>query len=213
MSYKISVIIPTFNRNIECLRALNSVLAQTYPCEIIVVDDGSDEPFKFLGNTGIHELSVIRHKTNMGVSSARNNAISKSTGDTLCFLDSDDYWLPQKIEIQLQLYKSFSGECPVASGWLRKNTQGQKQPIIPREPRQQREYFMGCWHAPGSTLLISRKIFEKCGPFNERLNRLEDYEWFIRFGSIGGQLKIVAKTTSCYFPRASTSRLHIKEKR
>ena len=44
------------------------------------------KPFKFLGNTGIHELSVIRHKTNMGVSSARNNAISKSTGDTLCFL-------------------------------------------------------------------------------------------------------------------------------
>ena len=138
----------------------------------------------------------------MGVSSARNNAISKSTGDTLCFLDSDDYWLPQKIEVQLQLYKSFSESAlwhQVGSEKIRKD---KKQPIIPREPRQQREYFMGCWHAPGSTLLISRKIFEKCGPFNERLNRLEDYEWFIRFGSIGGQLKIVAK------PLAVISRGH-----
>ena len=50
---------------------------------------------------------------------------------------------------------------------------------------------MGCWYAPGSTLMVNKNIFERIGPFNECLNRLEDYEWFIRFGLSQGDIVTV----------------------
>lgn len=99
---RFSVIIPLYNKAPYVKKALESVLIQTYRnYELIVVDDGSsDDSFdvakKTLENSGIN-YQLIR-QDNAGVSIARNNGVSASNGDYICFLDADDWWAPFFLE-------------------------------------------------------------------------------------------------------------------
>lgn len=90
-----SVVIPTFNRPELTTRAIQSCVAQSKrPLEIIVVDDHSSRPFEWNGDSIVR---VVRHERNYGGGRARNTGIDHSTGDFICFLDSDDIWLPNKL--------------------------------------------------------------------------------------------------------------------
>lgn len=98
---RISVLIPTYNRREQVLQAIDSVLAQTAPVdEIIVVDDGStDDTAEAI--RGRYESQVkFYQQDNAGVSAARNRGIREARGEWIAFLDSDDTWLPTKIERQ-----------------------------------------------------------------------------------------------------------------
>src|ERR1700739_3316319 len=101
---KVSVIIPTYNRQNTLLRAVKSVLQQTYTVhEILICDDGSDDDSKKI----ITELKSEKIKwldcgKNGMPSIPRNKGIQYSTGDWIAFLDSDDEWLPNKTETQLK---------------------------------------------------------------------------------------------------------------
>ena len=98
----ISVVIPTCNRRDLLPRALDSVLAQTSLAdEIIVVDDGSHDGTPELVRRNYPQARLIV-QSNAGVSAARNRGISSATGEWIAFLDSDDAWLPRKLERQLQ---------------------------------------------------------------------------------------------------------------
>lgn len=107
---KVSVIIPAYNSQDSIIPCIESVLKQTHRnMEIIVVDDGSVDATKELVENyriqkGIVELRLISKK-NGGPSSARNVGIRKARGEYIAFLDSDDEWLPRKIECQLQAFK------------------------------------------------------------------------------------------------------------
>lgn len=96
---RVSIIIPTHNRADLLVRALDSALNQTrVPDEIIVVDDCSTDDTGELLQKYRPPVRAIRHKANRGVSAARNTGIEQSTGDLICFLDSDDTLLPESIE-------------------------------------------------------------------------------------------------------------------
>lgn len=94
-----SVVIPTYNRAKELCRAIDSVLAQTdSDFEILIVDDGSDdETVSILSPYLDPRIRVLSHDVNAGASVARNTAIRHSHGSYVCFLDSDDYWLREKL--------------------------------------------------------------------------------------------------------------------
>ena len=92
----ISVVIPTYNRCESLRRALLSVFSQTLlPAEVVVIDDGSTDGTNAMIRTEFPEVIYYRQE-NLGVSSARNLGIQRTTGDWLAFLDSDDEWLPEK---------------------------------------------------------------------------------------------------------------------
>jgi glycosyltransferase involved in cell wall biosynthesis len=102
-----SVIIPTYNRARYVLEAIDSVLAQNFAgVEIIVVDDGSDD-----GTGAVLESCPdcvhYFYQPNQGPSSARNLGIEKAAGEYLAFLDSDDLWLPGKIQHDLELFRRY----------------------------------------------------------------------------------------------------------
>jgi len=99
----VSVIIPTYNRESLILRAIDSVLRQTcQDFEIIVVDDKStDATQQVLSSISDPRLRVLRHSTNCGPPATRNTGINAACGEYLAFLDSDDEWLEQKLEVQL----------------------------------------------------------------------------------------------------------------
>ena len=116
MSYRpfISVVIPTFNRARQVQAALKSVLAQTYPeFEAIVVDDGSTdgtgEALQQLISPQGGNGKQIRYffQPNQGQSAARNKGIDEARGEWIAFLDSDDVWLPEKLEWQVRAIEQF----------------------------------------------------------------------------------------------------------
>jgi glycosyltransferase involved in cell wall biosynthesis len=114
--FKISVIVPTFNRAMIVTRAIASILKQTYPVhEIVVVDDGSTDHTeealqKFLGLVNDENVPV-RYVTQkqQGVAAARNTGIAHATGDWIAFLDSDDIWLAEKLEWQVKALQNYAG--------------------------------------------------------------------------------------------------------
>jgi len=110
MEPKISVIIPTFNRSKTLVRAINSVLNQTYKdIEIIVVDDAStDNTFQVIESfVRSGKVRYIKHKARQGAQAARITGIINSTGEYIAFLDSDDELLPNSLEVRLEaLYSS-----------------------------------------------------------------------------------------------------------
>ncbi len=104
----VSVVIPTFNRGTTINRAIDSVLEQGYPnIEIIVVDDGStDDTAERMER--YRDDSRVKYLTfpNGGVCTARNRGIRASSGEYIAMLDSDDYWLPGKLALQLEVLRA-----------------------------------------------------------------------------------------------------------
>lgn len=114
-----SVIIPTFNRSELICSTLDSVWAQTYrPIEVVIVDDGSTDNTKQIINDWVIQHTdkafkvVYIYQKNSGAPSARNNGIKNASGRYLQFLDSDDYLMPEKLELQIQkMQREKTGIC------------------------------------------------------------------------------------------------------
>lgn len=106
----VTAVVTTYDRFDKATRAIESVLAQTYePIEFVVVEDGSESGIeKWLNDRGYGSVRYVRHKTNQGLSGARNTAIGLASGDYVAFLDDDDSWKPERIERQVALLRSLS---------------------------------------------------------------------------------------------------------
>jgi glycosyltransferase involved in cell wall biosynthesis len=99
---RVSVVIPTYNRAADLKRALESVIAQTYRIEeIIVVDDGSTDNTQQMVAALPGPVQYVYQK-NAGPAAARNRGIRMASGDWIAFLDSDDWWFPDKIRLQVE---------------------------------------------------------------------------------------------------------------
>ena len=118
----VSCIIPVYNRETLIKEAVNSVLAQSHRnLELVVVDDGStDNTYATLETINDPRLKIIRQH-NKGVSSARNTGIAQCRGKYIALLDSDDYWLKNKLEAQLE-YMTANGYLISQTNeiWIRK---------------------------------------------------------------------------------------------
>ena len=108
---KVSVIIPCYNSERTITRAINSVVKQSHQnLEIILVDDKSNDSSieiieSLIQQHHTHQIHLISLNKNEGVGNARNIGIKNSCGDFFAFLDADDYWHPQKLELSLQKFK------------------------------------------------------------------------------------------------------------
>jgi len=111
----VSVIIPTYIRAHVLAKAIQSLLNQTYQdFEIIVVDDGSiDNTEEVVKSFNDPRIRYIRHKENCGGSAARNTGIRAAYGECIAFQDSDDEWLPEKLEKQMQVFENAPAEVGV----------------------------------------------------------------------------------------------------
>ena len=101
---KVSVIVPVYNTSKYLDECINSIIKQTYKnLEIIFINDSSnDDSLEVISKYKDKRIKIIDLKENKGVAVARNKGIEISTGDYICFLDSDDYWNLKKIEKQVK---------------------------------------------------------------------------------------------------------------
>ena len=104
----VSVIVPTFNRAHVLNRTLDSILAQTFrDYEVVIIDDGSTDGTRSLVEPYLDGNPITYlYQENKGVAQARNTGVENSHGSYLAFCDSDDFWLPEKLEKQLRLFTS-----------------------------------------------------------------------------------------------------------
>ena len=179
---KISVIIPTYNRKHTLQRAIDSVLAQTFkPYEIIIVDDGSKDGTKEWLLQNYPSVQYI-HQPNNGVSSARNKGIQISQGSWIALLDSDDEWMPEKLEYQSRFIEvnKDSSFCHTNEIWIRN---GVRVNQMKKHKKYGGDIFKHCLDicriSPSSSI-INKDVFEEVGAFDESLTVCEDYDLWLR---------------------------------
>lgn len=179
----VSVIIPAFNRKNLLLRAINSVLLQTYKnFELIVVDDGSTEDLTEVIETVAANGHIFFSTKNNGVASARNFGVSVASGNWFTFLDSDDKWLPTKLEEQVKFAENYPEfnifHCNET--WLRNGRKvNPKNDFIPAQNNCFFDSVKFC-NISASAVFLKREFFEKLGGFDERMRVCEDYDFWIR---------------------------------
>ena len=109
---KISIIVPVYNVSSFLSKCIESICGQEYPfLEIILVDDGStDESGKICDSYAEKDTRIkVIHKQNQGVSLARNTGLDVTTGQWICFVDGDDYIMPEYVSYMLALGVAYDG--------------------------------------------------------------------------------------------------------
>jgi glycosyltransferase involved in cell wall biosynthesis len=185
----VSVIIPTYNRAATIERAIRSVLGQTYvDFELLVVDDGStDNTGTVIEAIGDPRVRLMRLPVNSGPAVARNAGIGAARGTLIAFLDSDDVWLPLKLERQIAAMNR-AGPSALASctGFAirraRSRISNRAAIRFPTRASGRFESILnGCMLSPGTTLVVHRDAFGKIGLLDSNLRRLEDWDWLLRY--------------------------------
>ena len=185
----VTIIMPAYNREIYIREALTSLFADTYsPKEVIVVDDGSTDGTASI----VKEFPGVRYlvQENKGVSAARNRAIEAACGDYITFLDSDDLWIPGRLDMTITVFE----QDPTLDYLLGMQEtfleQGfAKPPGLPQSRLDEHQESIGT-----GVLTAKRSCFEMIGNFNPELRRGEDLDWLSRAISAGLVMKRIPET-------------------
>jgi glycosyltransferase involved in cell wall biosynthesis len=184
---EVSVIIPAYNAEKTVRESIQSVLEQTFKnLEVIVVNDGStDRTLEIVSSLKDSRITIISSK-NSGPSAARNLGIKYACGQYVSFLDSDDLWLPSKLEDQLNILKT-SNEAKVVYSWVdnideggfrlgvgsRSTISGDAYPYL----------LVSNFIRNGSNILTERSCLNETGFFNVNLRGPEDRDMWLRLAS------------------------------
>ena len=182
----VTVIIPTYNREATIKRAINSVLGQTYKeVELIIVDDGStDNTVEIIHSYRDKRIKLVSLSGNCGANIARNTGIKLAKGEYIAFQDSDDEWLEDKLEIQINYMEQTDKKVCYCPYILYEDTM---KTIIP-DPAENIEQYGEKINetlkkgnvVPAPALVIHKQVVETVGMFDESMRRLQDYEYVIR---------------------------------
>lgn len=199
----VSIILPTYNRLKYLQRSIGSVLSQTYQdWELIIWDDGSyDGTYDYCQSLRDQRIRYFWHE-NQGVSFARNRAIEKSTGQYLAFLDSDDEWINQKLEIQVStlrahqtidlLFSDFKN-INLVQNTTKNNFKDYSEAVrllTKKEVETSLNLIVDGFnesltrgnYIATDTIILKSDMINKYGPFNESLRNSEDFELWWRLG-------------------------------
>jgi len=178
----VSIIIPTFNRRSRITFAVESVLRQTYQkYELLIVDDGSTDDTKEVLKSYNDKVRYF-FQPHKGVSAARNFGIKKSKGSYICFLDSDDEWLKNKLATQVRTVRSnpHIKICYTDEIWIRNGVRVNPKKIHQKySGRIYQRCLPLCIISP-SSVMIHRNVFDKAGMFDPQMTVCEDYDLWLR---------------------------------
>jgi len=198
----VTVVIPTFNRASIVVRAIRSVLGQTcQDWELIVVDDGStDGTEQVVRGFSDKRITYIRHDRNLGGGAARNTGIRHAQGEYVAFLDSDDEWLPEKLQKELEVFRSsdpvvglvYTGKMmldetgrvleirmPTKSGWV-------------YEALLDANFIGSC-----SRVTVKKQALERVAGFDETLVAHQDWDLWLRVARVSR----IASVPNCLVKR------------
>ena len=184
-SPRISVIIPTFNRAHLLPRSIDSLLSQTLSAHsVVIVDDGSTDGTENLVCEKYPEITYLK-QNNLGVSAARNAGIAATSDEWLAFLDSDDEWLPEKLQFQIDALEAEPEMmvCHTDDIWIRNGKH-----VNPMKKHNKHGGWIFdkclplCCISP-SSVIIHRSVLDEIGFFDQSLPACEDYDLWLRVAS------------------------------
>lgn len=206
---RISVIIPTYNCAEYVAQTLHGVVRQDWEdLEIIVVDDGSTDGTPGIAASYGSQVRLIV-QDNAGVCAARNRGIEMATGEYICLLDHDDYWLPGKLHQQVRTLEGYPGAGVVYSSfqhWTRRSDGCFPAPETFSAERQVTDidaaysgwiyhlFLLDCWMLT-STAMFRREVFDRCGVFDPTLPYSEDWDLWLRISRVYPFVKLKQATT------------------
>jgi glycosyltransferase involved in cell wall biosynthesis len=210
----VTVIIPTYNRAEFITKAIESALKQTMPVhEIIVVDDGSKDNTKVVLEKYQNKIKYI-YQSNAGPAAARNRGIKTATGEWLAFLDSDDRWLPTKLESQLSETIRLDGNISfhdlsihetgtnICHSWNERVHDGNNN-VMPLKTgilKNAYQYLMSIGHLfLTTTLIVKKSTLLSVGLFREDLRTSEDLELYFRL-AVRWPIAYIAEPLAIYSP-------------
>jgi len=173
-SMNVSVIVPTRNYGRFLAEAVKSILGQSRPAmEVIVVDDASDDNTVEVARGFGDQIRYVRREVRGGAAAARNTGLKLALGDLVCFLDSDDIWLPGALEILAGGLEAHP-EAEGASARMVNVPDSAMSEALAR-PASLVERSIQCWGAGG--LILRRNSFAKVGFFDEGTTLAEFVAW------------------------------------
>lgn len=182
----VSVVIPTHNRRDLVCEAIDSALSQTYPAvEVIVVDDAStDDTVAHLRERYADRIQVVELDELSGAAAARNAGVAVSSGAFLSFLDSDDVWLPEKLDAQMEVMLEGGESVALVGGaceYFDLQGNARLKPSMTPDSATYEDFCISIkLPGSGSNNLVRREAFEAVGGFDERLIRAQDKDLWIR---------------------------------
>lgn len=198
----VSVIIPTYNRANMIGEAIQSVLDQTYTdWELIVIDDGSEDNTHQVVNSILEPRIRYLYQENKRLPGARNTGIRVARGRYIAFLDSDDLFLPHKLERQVKQLDSRSELGLIAGGYLEVDEQlrilREMRPWLAQPTLELQDWLLNCPFCP-TVPLVRRDWLERVGLFDESMRRIEDWDLWLRLSHAGCQMDWIEEPVCCY---------------
>jgi len=205
----VSIILPTYNRAEWLPRAINSILAQTYPnWELIIWNDGSQDDSEKIIDEYKDSRFYYFFDRNHGMSYALNNAINKAQGEYIAFLDDDDQWTKPKLSYQMDLLTNNPDIDMIFGNFLNinlvsgENGIGFKQNAYAMRQLESRKIDSQAFSIIGNffrsfcisnfiafdTVIIRRATVNKVGRFNESLRNGMDFEYWWRMALLDGKM-------------------------
>lgn len=188
----VSIIMPTYKGSNLISRSIESLIEQNYKnIEIIIVDDNGKDSVDQKKTEKVVEkyfkderIKYICHEKNINGSAARNTGIKLSNGDFICFLDDDDVFDKQKVQKQVNFFKSNLDVGLVYTGL--KEINGNNERIVsPLETDNfLRDYLMGKIFVCSSSIMIRKSILSRVGPWDESFKRHQDMEFIARIADL-----------------------------
>lgn len=183
----VSVVVATYNMARYLPQAVASILEQSYPnVEVIVVDDGStDETPEVTARLATDARVRVHRQSNGGQASAKNKGIELSRGEYIGFLDADDVWLPQKLALQLPLFRDRPRVGVVYSEY--ECMDGEGKPLPKGATNMHRGSISGALLIENfvsfPTALVRRACLERCGVFDLTYGMGIDYDLWLRISA------------------------------
>lgn len=181
-----SIIIPTYNREKTIVRAIDSCLKQTHSSvEIIVVDDcSSDKTVELVEKYTDNRVRIIKNKINSERCISRNNGFNASAGTYICFLDSDDYFLPNHLSTLFEAFKTLSQPASLifTNCIIEKESGERVEKIVPTFNESDKYNYLLKYTPNPARVCVHRDILNK-KQFDPRIPGLEDLDLWLRIAS------------------------------
>lgn len=187
----VSVIIPAFNRNKYINQTVDCVLTQTFQTfELIVIDDGStDGTYEKLQDYG-DKISLVTHegRVNKGQSSSINEGLKRASGKYVVILDSDDFWEPNKLEVQVNYLEANPDIGLVYTNGYGTNSEGEitykYHSEDHRDPQDPNAVLLDCYMALPVNAMVRKEVYDQVGFFNEEYRAAQDHDMLIRIAEV-----------------------------
>lgn len=208
---KISVVIPTYNREKLVVRAIKSVLSQTFKdFELILVDDGSTDNTRDVVNDFINADSRVKYlfvENSGGPARPRNLGVKESVGKYISFLDSDDEMLPSKLEKQLNFFEEKNNDnlAYVGCNVICVENEQKKTIDIGHSGDVLNDLLLDNFIWSGSNLLIKTKIIKEHQLyFDENLSYLDDWDMWLQISKLGYQFEYIEEPLLYYYEHTNS---------